>query len=296
MKSLACSGKVTWWSSLYHNRGDGKKACQLCHKAASKGSTHPWLTSWLSKLSQRAHVDFAGSREDYSFLHLTLIRSGVRCTNVQHYGCKNNWTILFAVFGLPHQIVSDNQWSTICEWVTLEVKWSETCIVIHIYHPEYNGEAESMKANKYDGLSESHKPQNFLLFDICTLQLRWLLVNFFGVVRCVPDWISFNPTSMAMWCIVKFRYPPPTLFPLKFYNIVPPVSWFTVVYLWLNDVSELLQKAQLHVTVKLRCHFTTMQPHWNTNQFIEQPPQSSWSQLPHTTSPAAATSAFQLVM
>ena len=111
MKSLARG--YLWWSQMDKAIEEVAKSCQSC-KAVKPGAPaapmHPW--SWPAKLRQRVHVDFAGPFLGKSFL-LTMDSHSKWLEVIEMTQTSTHHTIcvlrqLFARYGLPQQIVSDN--------------------------------------------------------------------------------------------------------------------------------------------------------------------------------------------
>jgi len=166
-----------WWPGLDGEVETLAKSCQACHEAKQappKAPLHPW--SWPSKPWQRIHLDFAGPFMGKSFL-LAIDAHSKWGEVYEMTSTTANKTIevlrrMFAAFGLPQQIVTDNGPQFVSEEFAAFLKANgvrhSRCTP---YHPASNGEAErfvrtfkeAIKASKYDGLSLSHRLQNFLL-------------------------------------------------------------------------------------------------------------------------------------
>ena len=175
MKALARSH--FWWPGLDGEIEAVAKACQPCHEAKQappKAPLQPWV--WPSKPWQRVHLDFAGPIMGKSFL-LAIDAHSKWGEVYEMSSTTTTKTIevlrrLFATYGLPLQIVSDNGPQFIAEEFASFLKANG---VRHTrsapYHPASNGEAErfvrtfkeAMKATKYESLTLSHRLQNFLL-------------------------------------------------------------------------------------------------------------------------------------
>ena len=174
MKSLARSHM--WWPGLDGEIEQLAKSCQPCHEAKqapAKAPLHPW--SWPSKPWQRIHVDFAGPFMGKNFFLANDAHSKWGEV-VEMSSTTSSKTIevlrhMFAAYGLPQQIVSDNG----PQFVSGEFEaFMKANGIKHTrctpYHPASNGEAErfvrtfkeSMKASKYDGLTLPHRLENFL--------------------------------------------------------------------------------------------------------------------------------------
>ena len=174
-KSLARSH--IWWPKLDDQITEEVKSCQACHEAKGKppkALLHPW--SWPTKPWQRIHVDFAGPFQGQTFLLVVDAHSkwgeviemksstAVKTISVLRH--------LFATYGLPLQLVSDNGPQFVSKEFEVFMKNNG---VKHTrsspYHPASNGEAErfvrtfkeALKASKYSNLPFQHRVENFLL-------------------------------------------------------------------------------------------------------------------------------------
>lgn len=175
MKSLARSHM--WWPGIDGEIETVAKSCQPCHEAKqapAKAPLHPW--SWPSKPWQRVHLDYAGPFMGKSFL--LAIDAHSKWGEVYEMSSTTAFKTIevlrqmFAAYGLPSQIVTDNGPQFVSEEFASFMKANG---VKHTrctpYHPASNGEAErfvrtfkeSMKASRYEGMTLSHRLQNFLL-------------------------------------------------------------------------------------------------------------------------------------
>ena len=175
MKSLARS--YFWWPGLDKNVEECSKSCRTCQAVKSAPSTaplHPWV--WPEHPWQRVHVDYAGPFKGKSFFLLVDAHSKwpeiheLSSTTTDH-------TIavlrrVFAAYGLPQQIVSDNgPQFTSQEFADFLRSNGITHIRTAPYHPSSNGAVErlvqtfkqAMKAGEGDGLPLQHQLQSFLL-------------------------------------------------------------------------------------------------------------------------------------
>lgn len=165
-----------WWPGLDGDIEALAKSCQPCHEAKQsppKAPLHPW--SWPSKPWQRIHLDFAGPFMGKMFF--LAIDAHSKWGEVwEMAGTTSAKTIevlrrLFAAYGLPQQVVTDNGPQFVsAEFATFLKANGVRHIRCTPYHPSSNGEAErfvrtfkeAMKAGKYDSLTLSHRLQNFL--------------------------------------------------------------------------------------------------------------------------------------
>ena len=147
MKSLA--RVYVWWPGLDKDLEDSVHACQECQAnqpVLPSAPLHPW--SWPTRRWSRLHIDYAGPFQRNMFLVVINDHSKwIETFPVQ--SATSNITIdklrrLFAQFGLPEVIVSDNG---SCMSVHEEFE-SFLCAngINHItsapYHPASNGLAE----------------------------------------------------------------------------------------------------------------------------------------------------------
>ena len=175
MKALARSH--VWWSGLDKDLEAMARSCCAClavKQAPANAPLHPW--AWPSQPWQRLHIDFAGPFLDKSFFIVVDAHSN-RPEVVEMCQTTTAKTIeplrhLFAIHGIPEQIVSDNG----PQFTSADFKdFTRTNGIEHScsspYHPASNGEAErfvrtfkeAMKSGKSDGLTLAHQLQNFLL-------------------------------------------------------------------------------------------------------------------------------------
>lgn len=175
MKALA-RGHV-WWSGLDKDLEALARSCRAClavKQAPANAPLHPWV--WPSQPWQRIHVDFAGPFMEKSFFIVVDAHSKwaevmemPQTTTAKTIGALRR---LFAIHGIPEQIVSDNG----PQFIAADFEeFTRTNGIKHSrsspYHPASNGEAErfvrtfkeAMKAGKDDGLTLAHRLQNFLL-------------------------------------------------------------------------------------------------------------------------------------
>ena len=153
------------------------KACMSCqaHKHTPPPATlHPW--TWPPKPWRRIHVDFAGPFLGTSFLVVVDAHSKwpevFEMTSTSTTKTIATLRHLFAAYGLPEQVVSDNGPQFISEeFATFLKKNGVRHIRCAPYHPSSNGAVErfiqtfkqSMRASENDGRSLSHRLANFLL-------------------------------------------------------------------------------------------------------------------------------------
>ena len=102
-----------WWPKLDSDIEVLAKACQPCHEAKQappKAPLQPW--SWPSKPWQRIHIDFAGPFMGKSFF--LVIDAHSKWGEIHEMSSTTTTKTIevlrhiFAAYGLPQQIVSDN--------------------------------------------------------------------------------------------------------------------------------------------------------------------------------------------
>lgn len=175
MKAIARS--YLWWPGLDKDLEKLARSCLSCQAVKHTPAVaplHPW--TWPSRPWQRVHIDFAGPFQGKMFLLAVDAHSkwGEIWEMTQTTATKTISQLwqMFATFGLPDQIVSDNG----PQFTSEEFReFMQANGIRHIrcspYHPSSNGLVErfvrtfkeAMKASKHDHLPLSHRLQNFLL-------------------------------------------------------------------------------------------------------------------------------------
>ena len=174
MKSIARS--YLWWPGL---DGELEKlartclSCQAVKQSPAAAPLHPWV--WPTRPWQRVHLDFAGPFLGKMFFLAIDAHSKwgeifemVRTTTTKTVEVLRH---LFAAYGLPEQIVTDNGPQFTSEEFQHFMQGNG---IRHIrcapYHPSSNGLVErfvrtfkeAMKAGARDGLTLPHRLENFL--------------------------------------------------------------------------------------------------------------------------------------
>ena len=175
MKSLARS--VMWWPGMDADIEALAKACTSCKavkSAPSQAPLHPWR--WPEFPWQRIHMDFAGPFRGKMFMLLVDAHSKwpeiLEMTSTTADSTIATLRRVFAAFGLPEQLVTDNG----PQFVSREfADFVQGNGIKHIrtapYHPSSNGAVErlvqtfkqAMKAGECRGLSLQHQLQSFLM-------------------------------------------------------------------------------------------------------------------------------------
>ena len=175
MKAVARS--YLWWSGLDKDIEDQAKACLACQEQKSSPAVaplHPWI--WPTAPWKRVHVDFAGPFLDKMFLVIVDAHSKwpevIPMSSTTAPKTIAALQTLFAKYGLPEQLVSDNGPQFSSEEFAHFTKANG---IKHIYsapyHPSSNGLAErfvqtfkrAMKAGAKDGNPLNVRLAQFLL-------------------------------------------------------------------------------------------------------------------------------------
>ena len=177
MKSIARS--YFWWPGLDQNIEEIAKSCEPCQSsknAPPAAALHPWI--WPAKPWQRIHIDFAGPFQGTNFLVVVDAHSKWPEVFVMASTTATKTIAilrqLFATYGLPEQVVSDNGPQFIAdEFATFMNSNGVKHIRSAPYHPASNGAVErfiqtfkqSMRAGNRGStnLTLHHRIANFLL-------------------------------------------------------------------------------------------------------------------------------------
>ncbi|XP_055958471.1 uncharacterized protein K02A2.6-like [Patella vulgata] len=187
MKSLARS--YIWWPSIDQDIEDKVRGCGIClalRKSPPASPLIPW--KWPKRVWQRLHIDFAEFQRRH---FLIVIDSFSKWLEVFHMtSTTSRKTIetlrtLFASYGLPEDVVSDNGPQFISyEFKDFLSKNGVRQILTPPYHPASNGAAErsvqTVKQGLLKQIMEGHTNQ--------TLQHR--LDNFLLTYRITPHTVT----------------------------------------------------------------------------------------------------------
>jgi len=146
MKSLARS--LMWWPGIDKEIEDMVKHCTECQQSQStppSAPLHPW--KWPTRPWARLHVDFAGPMDGRMYLivvdahskwmEVLPMTTATALTTIQHL------RTLFARFGVPESLVSDNgPQFTAAEFQLFCKQNGIRHIQVAPYHPASNGLAE----------------------------------------------------------------------------------------------------------------------------------------------------------
>ena len=175
MKSIARS--FIWWPGMDADIEHIAKSCSMCQQnknAPSPAPLHPW--TWPTKPWQRIHIDFAGPFLGTSFLVIVDAHSKwpevFEMSSTSTAKTISTLRHLFATYGLPEQVVSDNGPQFTSEDFEIFMKNNG---IKHIrcapYHPSSNGAVErfnqtfkqALRATAKDGRTLAHRLDDFLL-------------------------------------------------------------------------------------------------------------------------------------
>ena len=161
MKALARS--YVWWPNISGQLEELAKACsgcQLNQKMPTKAPLHPW--EWATAPWQRIHIDYAGPFQNSMFL--VVVDAHSKWPEVIPVSSTTSSTTievlrdLFARFGIPEQIVSDNGSQFVSEEFQAFVRSNG---IRHItsapYHPATNGLAERSVQTFKQALRSMHQ-------------------------------------------------------------------------------------------------------------------------------------------
>ena len=175
MKAIARS--YFWWPTLDKDIEAMVRACVSCQSvkgAPQKAPLHPWI--WPTKPWQCIHIDFAGPFQGKMFFLLVDAHSKwpeiYEMTSTTSARTIELLRHLFAAYGLPEQVVSDNG----PQFISGEFEsFMKNNGIKHIrtapYHPASNGAVErlvqtfkqGLKAMGNNGLTSQHNLDNFLI-------------------------------------------------------------------------------------------------------------------------------------
>ena len=161
MKPLATS--YVWWPNISGQLEELAKACSGCqhnHKMPTKAPLHPW--EWATAPWQRMHIDYAGPFQNSMFLVVVDAHSKwpevVPVSSTTSSSTIEVLRDLFATFGIPEQIVSDNGTQFVSEEFQAFVRSNG---IHHItsapYHPATNGLAERAVQTFKQALRSMHQ-------------------------------------------------------------------------------------------------------------------------------------------
>lgn len=145
MKSLA--RMYTWWPRMDEEVELMVQKCQENQREVPKAAVRPW--KWPSRPWNRIHIDYAGPFMGAMFL--VIVDAHTKWTEIVKVSNSNTSTTIdclrnvFATFGYPNTIVSDNGTSFTSKQFQEYVK---SIGALHVttapYHPQSNGLAERM--------------------------------------------------------------------------------------------------------------------------------------------------------
>lgn len=177
MKAVARS--YFWWPWLdkeIERVASSCTECQLVKKAPPSAPLHPWVSP--TKPWERIHLDFAGPFQNVTFLMAVDTHSKwpevfvmSNTTSTATIGVSRQ---LFAVYGLPSQVVTNNGTQFMSEEFATFMKMNG---IKHIrsapYHPATNGLAECFVQSLKQGLNTSLSGGKSLPYHFANLLLTY---------------------------------------------------------------------------------------------------------------------------
>ena len=177
VKMKAVARSYLWWPGVDKDLEECAKSCLSCQAVKSAPAVaplHPWV--WPAKPWKRIHIDFAGPFMGKTFLIVIDAHSKwpevVEMATTTAQRTIVELRKIFAAYGLPEQLVSDNG----PQFVSAEfASFMKMNGIKHIrcspYHPSSNGAAErfvqtfkrAMKAGLESTPSQEQRLANFLL-------------------------------------------------------------------------------------------------------------------------------------
>ena len=176
-KSKALARCHVWWPKIDSEIESLVRSCRHCQANQATppvAPLHPWL--WPSRPWQRLHIDFAGPFQGRNFLVVVDAHSKwpevIVMSSTTASATIRELRRLFASFGLPEQLVSDNGPQFVSEEFQSFLKANR---VKHLrsapYHPSSNGLAErfvrtfkqALKASESSSQTYNQRLMSFLL-------------------------------------------------------------------------------------------------------------------------------------
>ena len=146
MKSLAC--KFLWWPGMDRQIEETVKACPECQQSQSAPPVAPLCSwQWPTRPWSRLHIDFAGPMDNLTYLVIIDAHSKwievFKMNSTTAIATIEVLRTVFARFGIPESIVSDNGLQFTSSEFT---EFCELNGIRHVrvppYHPSSNGLAE----------------------------------------------------------------------------------------------------------------------------------------------------------
>ena len=197
MKSLA--RMHVWWPSIEADVEQTVRLCNTCQSMqprAPAAEANPW--QWPSRPWHRVHVDFAGPYMGENFFIIVDAHSKwpmvYRMKSTTAEKTVEKLRTLFADYGLPHELVSDNGPQFVSDIMKQFLRDNNVKHILSApYHPSSNGEAErfvqtfkrAMKAKRTSKASWNHKISEFLLSYRTTPHTT---------TKCTPSELMFGRT------------------------------------------------------------------------------------------------------
>ena len=159
MKALSRS--YVWWPGIQTDIENMVNSCPVCQETRASPAPaplHPW--EWPSQPWSRIHLDFAGPLYGYHYLILVDAHSkwiDVHMMNsITSAKTIKKLQIIFATFGLPRKVVTDNGTSfTSAEFKSFMSDNGIVNVTSAPYHPSSNGLAERAVQTFKNGLKHT---------------------------------------------------------------------------------------------------------------------------------------------
>ena len=181
VKSKSFARGYIWWPRLDSDIESMVQSCQVCsavQKSPPKAPLHPW--QWATRPWQRVHIDFAEKRGKYLLIIYDSYSKWVDALPMKTITAEKTiekLRVVFAYFGLPEKIVSDNGPQFTSEQFRLFLLNNGIQHhLVPVYHPASNGAAERsvqtvktalekkvLDTNVPTNMSLSHKLASFLI-------------------------------------------------------------------------------------------------------------------------------------
>ena len=195
MKSLARS--YLWWPGLDQAIESRVRNCPVClarQKSPPVAPLHPW--QWPRRVWQRLHIDYAECQKQNFLIVVDSHSKWMEVFPMQSttsFKTIETLRMLFASYGLPEDIVSDNgPQFTSSEFAEFTQKNGIRHILTPPYHPASNGAAEkcvqTVKQSLIKQVMESKSSGS-------VLSMEHRLANFLLMYRCTPHSVTGSPPS-----------------------------------------------------------------------------------------------------
>ncbi len=206
MKALARS--YLWWPGLDGCIEERVRTCSCCmavQKSPAGAPLHPWR--WPERPWQRIHIDFA--EKDKQFFLVVIDSHSKWLEVVPMSSITSSLTIdalrgLFAAYGIPEEVVSDNGPQLVSTEFTDFLKGNGIKHTrVPAYHPASNGAAErSVQILKHSLLKSVCEKQGKQMFS-----LKHKLANFLIMYRSTPHSVTGKtPSELFLKRHIRTRF------------------------------------------------------------------------------------------